>query len=377
MATDLAALEHLARINLRRWVGITLADETVEQVCGDAELPERPWNIAHEAEALKRRFGKSDDWPSLIDALAEFVRRHGCGSFQATPAFRAASTDGVLRLEAVADFAAFELDWLEGNQQRIDIVDRNTRNLIAGFEAHNVLVWGPRGCGKSSLIRGLVTRYYEAGLRAIEVTPEHWDSLRRLYSLVRGRCEFFIAVLDNISVHRDDPRVRDLSSVLDGALEHQPRNLVFYGTSNFKDLVDRDGLRPQGLPPHGLGISSQEGTGSAGSGTTVARPLVHDPQQFERLDGVRALDDRFALKVFMDLPAKGECEQMVISYARRAGIEKSEDELLAAFHVWRMKHNHDLAGGRTARDFILDVYPDLASPSLPLGSCQITGNAAC
>ena len=46
---------------------------------------------------------------------------------------------------------------------------------------------------------------------------------------------------------------------------------------------------------------------------------------------------------------------MVLSYARRAGIALAEEDLLAAFEVWRMRHNHDLVGGRTARDFI-DAY---------------------
>ena len=47
----------------------------------------------------------------------------------------------------------------------------------------------------------------------------------------------------------------------------------------------------------------------------------------------------------------------MVSYARRAGIDEAEEDLLAAFEVWRMRHNHDLVGGRTARDFILAYLP--------------------
>jgi predicted AAA+ superfamily ATPase len=87
------------------------------------------------------------------------------------------------------------------------------------------------------------------------------------------------------------------------------------------------------------------------------QPGIYDPQQAERLDEQRALDDRFALKVFMDMPRKTEYEHMVLSYAQRAGVEVDRDELLAAFKVWCMRHNHDLVGGRTARDFIVDFLP--------------------
>ena len=88
------------------------------------------------------------------------------------------------------------------------------------------------------------------------------------------------------------------------------------------------------------------------------RPEFYDPQQLQRLDEERALDDRFALKVFLDLPHKTQYQQMVVSYARRAGINTPEDELLASFEVWRMRHNHDLVGGRTVRDFILAIIPE-------------------
>ena len=75
------------------------------------------------------------------------------------------------------------------------------------------------------------------------------------------------------------------------------------------------------------------------------------------LDEERALDDRFALKVFLDLPRQSQYQSLVMSYARRAGIDEAEEDLLAAFEVWRMRHNHDMVGGRTARDFILACLP--------------------
>ena len=70
------------------------------------------------------------------------------------------------------------------------------------------------------------------------------------------------------------------------------------------------------------------------------------------------MDDRFGLKVFLDLPRKSEYDQMMLSYAKRAGIDLDEEQLVASFNVWCRRHGHDLIGGRTARDFIRAYYPE-------------------
>lgn len=172
--------------------------------------------------------------------------------------------------------------------------------------------------------------------------------------MVRGRREFFIGVLDNISLSRGDSTLHHLSRVLEGGLEAIPANLVFYATSNFKDLVDREGELMQGL-----GMLQMEADGGAAKVSKGIRPDFYDPQQNQRIDELRALDDRFALKVYIDLPRKNEYEQIVLSYADRAGLDIPRDELLAQFNQWRMRHNHDLVGGRTARDFVLDLASNL------------------
>ena len=164
-------------------------------------------------------------------------------------------------------------------------------------------------------------------------------------------------------MHRDEAIFRTLASVLEGTLEAVPQNLVFYATSNFKDLVDRQGERPQGL------ARMQMDADELAQNTLISqsiRPLEYDPQQNERQDEQRAIDDRFALKVFIDLPHKKEYEKLVMEYARRAGIEEPEQEILEAFQVWRMRHQHDLVGGRTARDFIIAAYPKQASRLMDL-----------
>ena len=301
--------------------------------------------------SLKDRFAAGADWSRGAEELGALVREHGRGVLRRHKALRLDWRGGRAALSPIRHFAEFPLDWLEGNVARIGVLEENTLNFLAGYRAHNALIWGPRGGGKSTLIRALVSKYAERGLRVVEIAPEAYEKLPELFELVRGRRQCLIGVLDNISLDRGDENLHLLSRMLDGGLEEWPANLVFYATSNYKDLVDRAGEQGQGL---GQMQMDDQTPNIVNQGI---QPEFYDPQQQQRLDEERALDDRFALKIFLDLPRQSQYQALVVSYARRAGIDEAEEDLLAAFEVWRMRHNHDLAGGRTARDFILAYLP--------------------
>ena len=68
-------------------------------------------------------------------------------------------------LEPVNNISPIQLDDLKCISRQKDALVRNTKQFIKGFPANNVLLWGPRGTGKSSLIKALLNEYKNDGLR--------------------------------------------------------------------------------------------------------------------------------------------------------------------------------------------------------------------
>jgi predicted AAA+ superfamily ATPase len=117
------------------------------------------------------------------------------------------------------------------------LVDRNTRQFVAGYPANNVLLTGARGTGKSSLVKALLNEYAHRKLRVIEIEKQDLGDLPELVDLVCNRPERFILYCDDLSFAADEPGYQALKAVLDGSLAAASENLVVYATSNRRHLM--------------------------------------------------------------------------------------------------------------------------------------------
>ena len=122
------------------------------------------------------------------------------------------------------------------DRQKGDI-DRNTQQFLANLPANNVLLWGPKGTGKSSLIKALLNEYQEQGLNLIEVDRSDLSDLRMIIEILSNKQGHYILYCDDLSFEADDPSYKAIKVVLDGSLSSTPKNVLIYATSNRRHLL--------------------------------------------------------------------------------------------------------------------------------------------
>jgi len=157
--------------------------------------------------------------------------------WDASTAFRWRRRAGRSELLPVAHPHGIRLAQLRNIDDQKTAVDRNTRQFLQGAPANNVLLWGSRGTGKSSLIKALLNEYAARGLRLIEVDKQDMLDLPTLTELIEDRRERFIIFCDDLSFEADDASYKALKAVLDGSVAQPPENILIYATSNRRHLL--------------------------------------------------------------------------------------------------------------------------------------------
>ncbi|KEF30937.1 putative ATP/GTP-binding protein [Marinobacter nitratireducens] len=140
-------------------------------------------------------------------------------------------------LRAIRRLDPVKWESLTGIEHQQQALARNTERFLAGEPSNNALLWGARGTGKSSLIKALLNRYRDQGLRIIEVDK---DDLVNLPEIVDDICDLdyrFVIFCDDLSFEVGESGYKALKSVLEGSLELPPENVRVYATSNRRHLM--------------------------------------------------------------------------------------------------------------------------------------------
>lgn len=140
-------------------------------------------------------------------------------------------------LAARGQIDAIGLDDLLGIDIQKQRVAQNTRQFVAGLPANNVLLWGARGTGKSSLIHALLNAHAGEGLRLVEVDRAALLALPEIVARLAPEPWRFILFCDDLSFEASDPSYKALKSVLEGSVFTTADNIVIYATSNRRHLL--------------------------------------------------------------------------------------------------------------------------------------------
>ncbi len=144
---------------------------------------------------------------------------------------------------------------------------RNTKSFVEGRRANNVLLWGERGTGKSSLVKSLLTVFEGTNLRMIQIYKHDILTIQEMYDFIaESRPYRFILFIDDLSFEESQTDYKEMKTLMDGGLEEIPENVLFYATSNRKHLVptrfsdnDNDEVRPADTMEEKLSLADRFG----------------------------------------------------------------------------------------------------------------------
>lgn len=173
----------------------------------------------------------------LLDRLDALLPERGNRTDWTHDAYRWRSAPNGGWLQPVAHPHRVELgDLLCLDRQKAEVV-RNTEQFVRGRPANNVLLWGARGTGKSTLVKAAFNHFIGHGLRLIEADKAHLVDLPDMVALLHDRPERFIVYCDDLSFEADDPGYKALKAVLEGSIAAPPENVLIYATSNRRHLL--------------------------------------------------------------------------------------------------------------------------------------------
>lgn len=139
-------------------------------------------------------------------------------------------------------FAALPVDLLTGIDAQKAVLLDNALRLARGAAAHDALLWGAKGTGKSALVKSIVAAVRAKGLdlAIVDVAADRLDTLPHLFDRIADAGRAFILFIDDIGFEAGGPETRMLRSLLEGGAEARPVNARLHVTSNRRHLVARD-----------------------------------------------------------------------------------------------------------------------------------------
>lgn len=223
---------------------------------------------------------------------------------------------------------AVDLDLLCGLDSQKAALLRNTRMFATGHGANNVLLWGARGTGKSSLVKGVfacVEAEHPGRIALIEIQRDGLATLVPMLSHLRRLDMRFIVFSDDLSFEADEAAYKSLKAVLDGGLEGRPENVIFYATSNRRHLLSRDMIENE-------------------------RSSAINPS--EAVEEKVSLSDRFGLWLGFHAGSQDAYLEMVHGYAAFYRCAADRDQLSVEALQWAAARGS--RSGRVAFQFIQD-----------------------
>jgi len=273
---------------------------------------------------LRDQLAAADSDEDFAGRVSQFYKEFGVGKFGLHKAFRVDRVDGRVVIEPITNITHVYLEDLVGYESAKKKLIENTEAFLDRRPCNNCLLFGDAGTGKSSSIKGILNRYYERGLRIIEVYKHQLKDINDVISQIKNRNYRFIIYMDDLSFEDYETDYKYLKAIIEGGLEKKPDNILIYATSNRRHIV-REKYSDK-----------EDRSDDLHTNDTVQEKL--------------SLAYRFGVTIFFARPDKKQFENIVRTLADRYGVVMDEEELLLEANRWELSHGG--LSGRTAVQFI-------------------------
>ena len=211
---------------------------------------------------------------------------------------------------------------LPGYEREREKVIANTKALLAGLPANNVLLYGDAGTGKSSAVKAIVNEYAPQGLRLVEVKKNQLYLLPDLMDKLAANPLKFILFIDDLSFAANDDNFAALKAILEGSAGGRADNIAVYATSNRRHLVKE----------------------------TLSDRAGDDLHEADTRQELMSLSARFGLVITFQRPDKALYSEILLQLAKQYQLPIPSDQLITRGEAFAIR-----AGGRSpraARQFI-------------------------
>ncbi len=178
-------------------------------------------------------------WGEKADQLLDFYRNKGCGIFAKYKAFIWADCKGRKEIKGIGVPDSIIMDDLIGyHLQKQDLL-HNTEAFLKGYPANNLLLYGARGTGKSSMIKAVLNYFApHTRLRLVEMRKDQLMQLKELINEIKDKPYYFIIFIDDLAFEDKEETYTALKTILEGGVEAKPSHVIIYATSNRRHLIE-------------------------------------------------------------------------------------------------------------------------------------------
>ena len=262
---------------------------------------------------------------TAVDLYSEYqerlksIEKYGYGIFTANCMFSVTDTGAVVPV-ATADETTVD-KFIGYHEERQRVID-NTLSFLQGKSASNILLYGDAGTGKSSTVKAVANRFFDEGLRLVEIRKTQLLLLPKVMAEISKNPLKFIIFIDDLSFNQNDDNFSMLKATLEGSASAKAKNAVIYATSNRRHIVKES-------------FGDREG-GDVHRNDTVQETL--------------SLSERFGLTIRFGKPEKKLYLEIVHELAKRNGVTMDENELDVKAEAFAL--NRGYRSARCAEQFI-------------------------